>query len=110
MGVDMMRIGPLRPPVLSLSACRSVQTGFVEDRDQGWSSPVLIAQASMGLFPRMPRRLSRALVLPLHVLHRLWWKLGYAMTRTDTAGERHRVFSTAGSFVFVARKGCDAEA
>ena len=43
--VDMMRIRPLPRLVLSVLDGRSGQTGFVEDRDQGWSSPVLIAQA-----------------------------------------------------------------
>jgi SAM-dependent methyltransferase len=68
-----------------------------------WS--VLAAQAVMGLFPKMPRRACRALVLPLHLLHRAWWKLGYQLTRSETATEQYRVFATAGSFCFIARKG-----
>jgi SAM-dependent methyltransferase len=65
----------------------------------GWS--VLHAQAG-ALFPRMPKRLARALVAPLLCVHRFWWKVGFWMTRAPGGSERYRRLSTAGSFFFVA--------
>lgn len=62
----------------------------------------LTAQANMVLFPKMPRFLSRALVFPIHIIHRLWWKLlgcGYTWL-----SESNRLVSTAGSFAFVTHK------
>lgn len=63
---------------------------------------VLIAQARMGLFPRMPALLSRAIVLPVQLLHRLWWGLGGLLSQGASEPIRQR--NTAGSFAFVARK------
>ena len=64
-----------------------------------WS--VLIAQAPK-LFPRMPNIISKSLVMPLEVLHKLWWGIGAKFT--DKASEDKRILHTAGSFVFVARR------
>ncbi len=66
--------------------------------------PVLVAQANMALFPKLPRALSSLLVMPLHLLHRLWWQLGATITRHPLAQERHRLLSTSGAFTFIARK------
>ena len=63
---------------------------------------VLIAQASMALFPRMPSVFSKALVMPLQLFHQFWWKLGGMFTDTDT--EKKRTLHTTGSFVFVAHR------
>lgn len=63
---------------------------------------VLHAQASMALFPRMPRFLSRSLILPLQLLHRLWWRI--ARVATEKANEQVRIQKTAGSLAFVANK------
>lgn len=65
-----------------------------------WSG--LRAQAKMSLFPRMPEVLAVALVWPLDVLHRLWWRAGRMFSPRAT--ESLRRLSNAGSFEFVARK------
>jgi SAM-dependent methyltransferase len=66
--------------------------------------PALKAQASMGLFPKLPRPISHSLVLPVQLLHRLWWKAGHVLTRSRSASESYRRLATAGSFYFAARK------
>ncbi len=67
--------------------------------------PVLIAQASMCLFPKLPRLISRYLVLPLHLFHRAWWHINYLITHHSAEeGERRRILFTAGSFFFIATK------
>jgi len=65
-----------------------------------WS--VLVAQASMGLFPGMPHLLSKSIVTPIQILHRIWWKLGRIYSKRST--ERTRVRNTTGAFTFIARK------
>ncbi len=65
-----------------------------------WS--VLIAQAHMGLFPKMPGFLSKSLVWPLHVLHKLWWKAGSLVNHE--ANEHNRIRNTTGAFAFIAAK------
>ncbi|MFC2015947.1 class I SAM-dependent methyltransferase [Chloroflexota bacterium] len=63
---------------------------------------VLVAQAKSALFPRMPRSVSIALVMPLYLLHQLWWRIGSSLTgRLD---ETVRILTTTGAFSFVARK------
>ena len=63
---------------------------------------VLVAQARMGLFPKMPRLFTKLLVLPLHCLHVLWWKIGRKF-RHD-ASEENRINCTTGAFVYIASK------
>ena len=65
-----------------------------------WS--VLIAQAGMALFPKMPSVLSKALVMPLQLFHKFWW--GLCSKFTDKASEDKRILITTGSFVFIARR------
>lgn len=67
-----------------------------------WS--VLSAQARMGLFPRMPRPIYKALVLPIYLLHKIWWKLGHFITHSKKANERNRILKTTGAFCFIAHK------
>lgn len=67
-----------------------------------WS--VLMAQASMGLFPKLPCIISKLLVLPVYLLHRIYWKLGYLITHSDKANEINRVLISTGSFAFIASK------
>jgi len=67
-----------------------------------WS--VLKAQADMMLFPRLPRWIARSLVMPLHLLHRLWWRLAHVAARKAGASGYYRVLYTTGAFSFVARK------
>jgi len=64
----------------------------------------LQAIGAMALFRMAPGWLSRLLVAPLQALHRLWWWLGYAFTRSERASEAYRQLSTSGSFTFIARK------
>ncbi len=65
-----------------------------------WS--VLEAQATMGLFPKMPQFLAHSLIFPLQILHKLWWKL--ASLLTCKANESVRITNTTGAFVFIAGK------
>lgn len=63
--------------------------------DREWS--VLTAQASMGLFPRLPWTISKSLIVPLQLLHRLWWK-------HKKLSEENRILYTTGAFSFIARR------
>lgn len=65
-----------------------------------WS--VLEAQASMGLFPKMPRFLSHALVKPIKLASRGWWWLASFMR--DGASLQKLTRNTTGAFSFVATK------
>jgi SAM-dependent methyltransferase len=65
-----------------------------------WS--VLDAQASMALFPKMPRFFSKLLVMPIQVFHKIWWKIGGIISNKAT--EETRVRNTAGAFIFIVRK------
>jgi SAM-dependent methyltransferase len=65
-----------------------------------WS--VLKAQARMGLFPRMPAPLSTALIAPLELVHKLWWRVGSYFN--PKASEEVRLRTTTGSFSFIARR------
>ncbi len=62
----------------------------------------LLAQARMGLFPKMPKVLCKTLIWPLEVLHRLWWLAGGMLD--GKANERNRLYRTVGAYTFVARK------
>ena len=64
--------------------------------------PVLIAQAKMGLFPKMPRALRFALILPLQAIHRIWWGVGGIFSAKSNEDER--IKKIAGSFSFMAQK------
>jgi SAM-dependent methyltransferase len=63
--------------------------------------PVLTAQASMGLFPKMPKPLARSVVLPVQALHRLWWGVAELLGKAEPAT---RVCRMTGAFYFIARK------
>jgi len=88
--------------------------GFAVERispDPSW--PVLTAQATMALFPRMPKGLARAMVFPVHAAHRAWWSL-FDRVRWLRAVRRRkdmpaslglaRQITTAGAFAFIASK------
>ena len=64
---------------------------------------VLTAQASMRLFPKMPKALSRALVLPLKTIHKLYWKAA-RLLNPNQAKEIKRLLWTTGAFLFIASK------
>jgi len=70
--------------------------------NEKWS--VLIAQSSMALFPKMPSPISEAVVMPLYVLHKIWWRLGSFVTHLKEANEKNRILKTTGSLFFVANK------
>ncbi len=86
--------------------------GFTVERvgpNPHWSG--LRAQVSMGgLFPKMPPLMGRALIWPLEVLHRLWWKVGRRLSPRSNSSEETRLVANAGAFKFVARKPADATA
>lgn len=63
---------------------------------------VLVAQASMGLFPRVPAPVAKALVYPLEILQRILWSAG-SLLKPDPA-RRSRTRNTTGAFAFIARK------
>jgi SAM-dependent methyltransferase len=66
--------------------------------DEHWT--VLEAQAGTGLFPRMPTAAAQAILLPVRLLHRLWWRIGFAAA--GRGGELTRLLRTAGAFTFIA--------
>jgi hypothetical protein len=63
-----------------------------------------VAQAGM-LFPKLPRLISDTLVMPVYLLHRIWWKLGYIITHSNSVNERNRILIGTGAFTFIAHKG-----
>ncbi|HEY9152576.1 MAG TPA: methyltransferase domain-containing protein [Anaerolineales bacterium] len=65
-----------------------------------WSS--LKAQAGMGMFYGMPRSVARAMVYPLELLHKLWWRVAGLVKRQPLENLRIRHFT--GSFAFIASK------
>ena len=65
-----------------------------------WS--VLVAQAKMSLFPKMPLFLSRSLVLPLQTLHKLWWR--FVSRKSRKINMNDRILKTSGDFSFIATK------
>jgi SAM-dependent methyltransferase len=67
-----------------------------------WSG--LHAQAAMGLFPHMSWSLARAMVLPLELMHRLWWKIGRVLQPRPATSEAARRLVTTAGFRFVCRK------
>lgn len=67
-----------------------------------WDS--LRAQASMGLFLHMPRWLSHTIVEPVRILNRIWYWLGYALTRSAYSTESRRILVNSGAQTFVAHK------
>lgn len=79
--------------------------GFeVENVSPSTDWTVLFAQSQMSLFPRLPKIISKSVVLPLYLMHRIWWKLGYMFNPSPTTGEKMRLLKTTGSFIFIAKK------
>ena len=70
--------------------------------NQQWSA--LHALGNMILYPRLPKLACDAVVAPTYWLHRLWWKLGYAVDPKPRTSEQYRLPATTGGFRFVARK------
>lgn len=65
-----------------------------------WSG--LTAQASMALFPLMPRPLAQAIIRPVEWLHKFWWWAGGLVARQSK--EITRIRNTTGGFAFIASK------
>ncbi len=65
-----------------------------------WS--VLVAQANMGLFPKMSPLFSKLLVIPIQIIHKIWWRIGGIVSHK--ASEGTRITNTTGAFTFIARK------
>jgi SAM-dependent methyltransferase len=86
-----------------LGVCASLQeAGFaLEHVAPGGAWSGLLPLAQMGLFPRMPAPLVKALLWPLQVLHRAWWALGRHVSAQAT--DEMRLLTTSGAFSFVAR-------
>jgi SAM-dependent methyltransferase len=68
-----------------------------------WSG--LTAQASMSLFPKMPKFLSSSIVYPVQLLHQAWWQMGSMVTRNPNAEKNVRIRNNTAAFSFVASKG-----
>lgn len=66
--------------------------------------PVLRALSEMILFPKMPKKAANMVVAPLHFLHKLWWKIGSKLRKSETSQEKYRLLATAGSLTFVVEK------
>jgi hypothetical protein len=58
----------------------------------------------MSLFPHAPPVLANLVVLPVHLLHRAWWKLGAAVDRRPATSEHARQITNTAGFRFVCRK------
>ena len=67
-----------------------------------WSA--LTAQASMGLFPKMPIFMSRSIVYPVQLFHKAWWQLGSMVTHNPNAEKNVRIRNNTAAFSFVASK------
>lgn len=79
--------------------------GFTVEKlapSEDWTG--LTAQASMALFPKMSGFMSRSIVYPVQLLHKLWWKVGSLVTRNPNAAEDIRIRNTTAAFAFVASK------
>jgi hypothetical protein len=63
---------------------------------------VLKAQTN-SIFPRLPVKICRAIVFPLYLLHKMWWKV-LKIKRGRTVGENQRVLVKSASFHFIAKK------
>jgi SAM-dependent methyltransferase len=82
-----------------------LEAGFEVDQvapSPAWT--VLRAQASLALFPRLPRPLARALVAPLDWLHRGWWRALYRRSDPTARREPTRLLKTSGAFTFLAQR------
>lgn len=68
-----------------------------------WS--VLIA-LSKSLFPYLSLKISRFIMSPINLLHRIWWKISDYFNRSNTNyfSEKNRILYHTGFFSFIARK------
>ena len=78
--------------------------GFEIDAISPYPRTALQALGKMAFFRPLPLWLVKILVWPMEMTHRIWWKLGYLLTRNPRASDTYRRFSTASSFMFIATK------
>jgi len=69
---------------------------------KGW--PVMMNLLKIGVLPKLPLFMAKVMLLPLHWLHLMWWKMGYMITHLDTATEAQRILKNCDEFSFVAEK------
>ena len=69
---------------------------------KSWS--ILSAPATLALFPRLPKAVCKALVLPVTLLHQAWWLLRRLASRDERWSEQQRILAVTGDFTFIARK------
>jgi len=86
--------------VLNVLSSVGFQVDYIVPSD---NFPGLVAQAR-GLFRRMPKRLSKALVTPLVFLHKLWWQCVPLVKHDPKENEFQRAMKFTGDFYFVATK------
>ena len=60
-----------------------------------------------GLFPKIPKPVGRAVVWPLEMMHKLWWRAGRFVNSKAT--DNVRLLTNTGAFEFVARKPRDSD-
>lgn len=75
-------------------------TGFVPEK----IGPAKHGQFTLtwGLFPYLPKLAAHVVVTPIHLLHRLWYKVGSLALDHEKASEYFRQIKLAGEFEFVA--------
>lgn len=77
--------------------------GFVVQRVAASSKhSVLMASATMALFPSMPKFLCSLLILPIEILSKLWWRTASIIKKG--ANESVRVRNSTAAFTFIAIK------
>lgn len=69
---------------------------------------VLAALAEMSFFPKMPSRLRPLMVLPLELVHRVWWRLAGLVT--SKASNEVRIRNTTGAFTFIGSRPAATDA
>jgi ubiquinone/menaquinone biosynthesis C-methylase UbiE len=68
--------------------------------NENW--PALKAQASMALFPHVPRMISQAIVFPAQKIHELCWSI--ASRQKEKFSKNRRMMTAAGAFTFIVSK------
>jgi SAM-dependent methyltransferase len=69
--------------------------------DRRWT--VLECTGTLGLFPRLPIPLVRALMAPVKALHLIWWRIGSRLVGRPLS-ESERLLRIAGGIEYIARK------
>jgi len=75
-------------------------TDIIVAPNKKWN--VLRAQAK-NLFPRLPKQISRGILMPLYLLHLLWWWV-LKLKMGKSKGEIQRILKMTASYFFIAKK------